>query len=186
MSTGNCWGKTRFVKKSYTFLLLCGFWTKNFGVFLGCVFLGGVVKTAFYVPGVKFKRKKTLVKITIFIIFDIWKDDLRSPGKNFRQGFQNCLLRVQKFLPRIFWTNQIFSFWTLTFFFGFGENVSARLWKLLSICPQQHFHEKHFWTKNSILFSRFHREHFRCLDINFQQGCQNCFLRVQRTFSRKI
>ena len=113
---------------------------------------------------------------------DFWLKKLRHSSQNSKIRVQMNLLGIS--FERKFTTNLRYYAKNLPSFF---RSFSAALSKVNSTCPDKDFE---FFLKKK--FSFLH-ESFRTLSgivegnlaIYFPQGCQNCILRVQRSFLKK-
>ena len=83
------WGKKLW--KKYSFIVIFRFWAKNFRI-LNQKFPAELFKMHFSCPQDHFDEKHSEKKL---YFLDFERNFLELLAKNFRQGFQNCVLRLE-------------------------------------------------------------------------------------------
>ena len=124
---------------------------------------GGVVITAFYES--RSTPWENFVLRNGEYLSDFEQKIFWLLAKNFRQGYQNSILRVQRNVLRkkFLWKNFIFLIifrpWAI-YFWTVVEYFLAGLSKLHSTCPEKHFEETKILKKKCQVFSEFGRKTF--------------------------
>ena len=143
-------------------------------------------------PLEKFKEKCFYGKRFLIVFCTLSEISIVFRRFVFRRCSQNCFQNVQPKILRqnVSLRNYIFlSFLDIDrMHFGRLPKKSARLSKLPSTFPQDHFEEKQLFQKYSTFYSSISEieQNVFCLQLkSFQKGCQICFLRVRGNRTRK-
>ena len=107
-------------------------------------------------------------------------------SKKCRRVCQNCILFVHRAVWNVY-SGEIIVFFNIVghwviFSWSVVQKFPAKLWKMHSVCPLDHFDDKYsFWKKNIALpFSHVKRKCFEHLLDKIRCGCRNCIPLVQR------
>ena len=127
------------------FCFFFGPWAKDYCPFVGN-FLAGLLKLNSESRCHIFREKKFCLwkKYTCFGSFRYWANKFRPLVENFPAGLRQLLSMCPEDIiyERYFsWKKMVcYFFQTLSWMFWSSvESLSARLWKLLSACPYEHF-----------------------------------------------
>ena len=176
------WRKTILLKNLLQSFAL---WSKQFFLTDDSFFVANLSKLHSTTSGEHFDKKRFLKNFSSFFSGQ-WAIYFLTFGKNSTEVVETLLYVFRKLFEDADFFN-CFDFWCeirfwANFFLTFGTIFSVKLSKLLSLFRRTLWRKVFFLKFFFILFSDFERNIFWIRVEISEKACQNCILRVQKTF----